>query len=216
MKASINFLVLTLAVSSLWGSDGYAQGAGSSSGRVRDGIQKMDMGHMQDHDSMMETKREMSCTEGHEMEMDCAHAAMRDGERMTMLQQKKDLIYGAELMTEQDKLQYQNHLRELADEKQRVEFRLQHQTKMQQRAKERGVSLALAPTREQLQMQERARQMERQQIYGYSLMTQSELEQYREQIRSATSEQERDKIRAAHRVSMQQRAKERGVTLPVD
>lgn len=51
-------------------------------------------------------------------------------------------------------------------------------------------------------------------IYGKSLMTVQEQEQHRERIRNATSDEQRNQIRAEHRKQMQARAKERGVELP--
>ncbi|WP_206607739.1 hypothetical protein [Ferruginivarius sediminum] len=51
-------------------------------------------------------------------------------------------------------------------------------------------------------------------IYGRQLMTQQEMEHYRERMRSAESEEERRRIRAEHHAEMQGRARERGVQLP--
>ncbi len=45
-------------------------------------------------------------------------------------------------------------------------------------------------------------------------MNQHELNQYREQLRSAKTEQERARIEAEHRTQMQERAREQGVKLP--
>lgn len=62
------------------------------------------------------------------------------------------------------------------------------------------------------QTQEQVRQRDR--IYGYELMTPQERNEYRQRMRAAQTEQEREKIRAEHHEQMQARAKERGVTLP--
>lgn len=51
-------------------------------------------------------------------------------------------------------------------------------------------------------------------IYGSQLMTQKERRDYRLKIRQAKTVQEREQIRAEHHKQMQERAKERGVTLP--
>jgi len=51
-------------------------------------------------------------------------------------------------------------------------------------------------------------------IYGYQLMTERERSEFRDRIRAANSEQEREQIRSEHRAQMQARARERGVTLP--
>lgn len=50
-------------------------------------------------------------------------------------------------------------------------------------------------------------------IYGYQLMTERERSEFRERLRLATTEQERDQIRSEHHAQMQARAAERGVTL---
>lgn len=51
-------------------------------------------------------------------------------------------------------------------------------------------------------------------IYGRDLMTPAEIDQQRKRMRAAKTEQEREQIRAEHHKQMQERAKERGVTLP--
>ena len=52
------------------------------------------------------------------------------------------------------------------------------------------------------------------QIYGGQLMTEQERTEYRSRLRAAASDEERQQIRWEHHVRMQERAKERGVTLP--
>ncbi len=51
-------------------------------------------------------------------------------------------------------------------------------------------------------------------IYGSQLMTAQERDEYRAKMRSAKTQAERDRIRAEHHAAMQERAKEKGVTLP--
>ena len=51
-------------------------------------------------------------------------------------------------------------------------------------------------------------------IYGSELMTDKERNAYRDRMRSAKTEQEREKIRAEHHDRMLARAKERGVKIP--
>jgi len=86
------------------------------------------------------------------------------------------------------------------------------------------VSGAQAPADDQSQQDaERAEQQTRDRssaqvrngdIYGYQLMTERERSEFRDRIRAANSEQEREQIRSEHRAQMQARARERGVTLP--
>ena len=51
-------------------------------------------------------------------------------------------------------------------------------------------------------------------IYGSQLMTTQERKEYRQQMRVLKTQQERDQLRSEHHNKMQERAKERGVTLP--
>ena len=51
-------------------------------------------------------------------------------------------------------------------------------------------------------------------IYGSQLMTQQERLEYQQRIRSAKSQAERQRIRSEHHTQMQERAREKGVTLP--
>jgi hypothetical protein len=52
------------------------------------------------------------------------------------------------------------------------------------------------------------------QIYGSQLMTQEERNVYRNRMRAAKTEPEREQIRNEHHEQMKVRAKEKGVTLP--
>lgn len=61
--------------------------------------------------------------------------------------------------------------------------------------------------------QDRLRDQDRLYIYGYELMTDQERNAHRERMRAAKTLQERDRIRAEHRVQMNARAKERGATI---
>lgn len=64
--------------------------------------------------------------------------------------------------------------------------------------------------------QDRDRQRERTQIFGYELMEQGELDRHRQQLRNARTQEERERIQSEHRLEMQERARERGVSLATD
>ncbi|MDM7942335.1 MAG: hypothetical protein QUV35_06880 [Hydrogenophaga sp.] len=51
-------------------------------------------------------------------------------------------------------------------------------------------------------------------IFGSELMTQQERLEYRDRMRAARTQEEREQIRNQHHEKMQVRAKERGSTLP--
>ena len=53
-----------------------------------------------------------------------------------------------------------------------------------------------------------------QQVYGSQLMTQQERLEYRQRLQNAKTVEERERIRAEHHRSLQERAREQGVTLP--
>lgn len=61
--------------------------------------------------------------------------------------------------------------------------------------------------------QDRLRDQDRLVIYGYELMTDAERDAHRARMRAAKTMQERDRIRAEHRVQMDARAKERGMQI---
>ncbi len=57
----------------------------------------------------------------------------------------QDRIYGSQLMTREERLEYQNRMRELKTQQEREQFRQEHHAKMQERAKERGLKLPDEP-----------------------------------------------------------------------
>jgi len=68
--------------------------------------------------------------------------------------------------------------------------------------------------RDRLRDQDRLRTRDPDQVYGSQLMTQEERNAYRNRMRAAKTEQEREQIRNEHHEQMKIRAKEKGVTLP--
>nr|WP_320114884.1 hypothetical protein [uncultured Desulfuromonas sp.] len=67
---------------------------------------------------------------------------------------------------------------------------------------------------EQSALEQASQAQQQQQIYGSQLMTQQERMEYRAKMRAAKTAEERQQIRQEHHALMQQRAKDRGVTLP--
>ena len=68
-----------------------------------------------------------------------ALAQDRDRDRDQTREQDRDrdqeLVYGSQLMTQQERLQYQNRVRSLKTEQEREAYRLEHHRLMQQRAR---------------------------------------------------------------------------------
>lgn len=54
-------------------------------------------------------------------------------------------VYGSQLMTQQERVEYRTQMRALKTQEERNAFRLEHHKKMQERAKEQGVTLSDAP-----------------------------------------------------------------------
>lgn len=75
-----------------------------------------------------------------------------------------------------------------------------------------AMATPVLPAQERAQTEKSAQTQER--IYGSQLMTPQEREQHRAKMRSLKTEQEREQFRLQHHKEMQQRAKERGVTIP--
>lgn len=77
--------------------------------------------------------------------------------------------------------------------------RTQDQTHVQQQAKDR------LHDKERIQQQEGVKLAD-EEIYGHTLMSPEELNQYRERLRLAKTEEERIRVEAQHREEMQKRA----------
>lgn len=76
-------------------------------------------------------------------------------QRQTMAQaQDRDRIYGSELMTQQERNEYQNQMRQLNTEQERAQLRAQHHEQMNQRAKAQGMTspMICPPTEEHTEM----------------------------------------------------------------
>ena len=73
---------------------------------------------------------------------------------------------------------------------------------------------AFAQSRTETESQTRTQTQSQERIYGSQLMTPQERLEYRNRMRNAPSQAERERIRAEHHHEMQERARERGMTLP--
>jgi len=75
-----------------------------------------------------------------------------------------------------------------------------------------GASLVSAADRDQ--DRDRVQQQDQENVYGWQLMTEQERAEHRAKMRSFKTEQEREQYRMEHHERMEERARERGVTLP--
>lgn len=79
-----------------------------------------------------------------------------------------------------------------------------------------GSTVAWAQDEIQEQTRDRTQLKDQETIYGSQLMTQSERNTHRAQLRKMNTEQEREAYRLGHHKQMQERAAAKGVTLPVE
>ena len=66
-------------------------------------------------------------------------------EEAQVQQQTRQTIYGSQLMTPQERMEYRTRMRSLKTRQEREAFRLQHHKEMQERARERGMQLPDMP-----------------------------------------------------------------------
>lgn len=144
--------------------------------------------------------------------MDRMHERMQDRlyERDLLRERDRDRIYGGNLMSTKEREQYERRLRSLPTARERVRYRMEHQHEMQMRAEKRHIRLGPALSEARITDQERARQREREQIYGYSMMSPKEVARYEARMGAARTAQEREHIRTEHRRQMMERARAPG------
>ena len=68
-----------------------------------------------------------------------------EDQTQTQTQQTTQTVYGWQLMTEQERMEYRQQMRALKTEEERQQFRLEHHKAMQVRANERGMTLPDEP-----------------------------------------------------------------------
>jgi hypothetical protein len=72
-------------------------------------------------------------------------ALAADQERTPQQVQKQEQIYGSQLMTQQERVEYRARMRAAKTAEEREQVRLEHHERMKERAKQRGVTLPDAP-----------------------------------------------------------------------
>ena len=109
---------------------------------------------------------------------------------------KDNEIYGNGLMTKQERNQYRKEIHAASSTEERDRLRMQHQKEMQKRAKTQNKTL---------------KNTSEGPIYGGSMLSTEERNQYRERLRLMDSEKEKNKFLAQHKERMRERAKEKGI-----
>jgi hypothetical protein len=108
--------------------------------------------------------------------------------------------YANPLMTPAERDAYRKQMQEATTPEERTKIRDAHRAEMQKRAEAEGITL-----------QGRGGEPR---LYGADLMTPEERNAYIEKLRDAKTPEERLKLRDEHRAEMQNRAREKGVSLP--
>lgn len=145
---------------------------------------RVDREQQLDRDRLLDRDRDRDRLRG--QDPDRLQTRDRDRDR---LHQDLAPIYGSELMSEQERNQYRERLRAMQSLEEGELFKAQHREQIQARANEKGVTVE-------------------EPVYGQQLMTQQERLQYREQMRTLQTEQEREQFMAEHREKMQTRAQQ--------
>jgi hypothetical protein len=166
---------------------GQGGGQGSAQGQQTGGTRSYDRDRQQDRDRMDVPDQDRD----QDRDRDRLHAP-----GSTALSDRD--IYGHELMSDQERNEYRRQIQSARSVEEREEIRSRHQADIQARAMARGVSVAPASEGP---------------LYGGSLMTAQERNEYREQMRMAGSDAERSKLTTQHREEMLARAKAKGVVV---
>lgn len=121
----------------------------------------------------------------------------------------QETVRGSQLITRKEREAFRNKMRSASSAEERQQIQQEQHERMRLRAKERGVSLSgLPPAEGELKAQKQDR------FHGRQLMTQQEREAFRNNMRSASSAEERQKIQQEHHERMKLRAKDRGLSMP--
>lgn len=72
-------------------------------------------------------------------------AAGKESTNQTIQPQTQEQIYGSQLMTEQERMEYRDRMRNTATEQEREQIRKEHHERMKELAKERGLTLPEEP-----------------------------------------------------------------------
>lgn len=130
-----------------------------------------------------------------------------------VLQAQEAPVYGRELMTEQELQEHRETMRNLETPKERAEYRAEHREQMEERARERGVELA-EPRSGTEPRGPADRAQPAGQARGNELMNEQERAEHRERMRETEDAESREEYRRETHERMEERARERDMTLP--
>ncbi len=124
-----------------------------------------------------------------------------------VLQAQDEPVHGRELVTEQEIREHRETMQNLETAEERAEYRAEHRKQIEERARERGVDLA-----EPRGPADRAQPPG--QARGNELMNEQERAEHRERMRETEDAESREEYRRETHERMEDRARERDMTLP--
>ena len=177
--------VLALTSTTILAQQGQRGGAGADRAQQVDRDRTYDQDRMSDRDRTQDRAR--IDTPDQDRDQDRIHdpANMSDQD-----------IYGSQLMTATERNEYRKNLGDSKTQASRDEVQARHEAKMQERALLKDQDL-VPPGQGP--------------IFGGELMSVQERNEYREQLRAMSSEQEQEKFRAQHNERINERAGALGV-----
>ncbi len=190
MKSSTAISILVALVLASTSTSSFAQ-RGQGGGANADRAQQVDRDRAYDRDRMSDRDRTQDRDRSDVPDQD------RDRDRLQNPASLKDQdIYGNELMSDAERGQYRSELGNSTTQESRMEQQAQHELMMQERALQQGQDL-VPPGQGS--------------VYGGEFMSVQERNQYREQLRLADSDQEREQLQSQQRDRVNQRAEALGL-----
>lgn len=188
MKFTKSTYLITAILLSSASYQAVAQARDQDKDKNRDRVHQLEREHQvdrtMDRDQDRDRTREQDQTRDQDRDRIKEQDQTRDKDRFN--DDMGGAIYGGELMTEQERSRFREQLKTATSEQERNEIRLQHQKTMELREQNKS------------QYQDGLGGI----IYGSGLMTEQERSRYREQLKTATSEQQRNDIRLQHQKEM--------------
>lgn len=186
MKSGTAVTILVSSILALTSMSAMAQ-KGQGRGTGMDRTQQADRDRTYDRDRTQDRARTDAQKQDRDRDRDRIHDPANMGD--------KD-IYGNELMTTTERAQYRKEVGNLETQAARNEFQARHEAKMQERARLKDQDL-VPPGQGP--------------IYGSKIMSVKERNEYREQLRTLGTQQEREQFQAQHRDRITKRADALGV-----
>jgi hypothetical protein len=87
----------------------------------------------------------LTLSAGHTLAADQDRDQNQDQDQDRLQTQQQDRIYGSQLMTQQERLEYRTRMREATSAEEREQIRKEHHEQMRERAREQGITLPDEP-----------------------------------------------------------------------